>query len=357
MQISSIAFSLFLFACVDIVQSGRDFYKILGVPRNAKKDQIKSAYRLKAKEFHPDLNKDNPKAKEIFQDVSNAYEVLKDDKKRRIYDKSGEEGLRNDGGGDPFKASGFSNIFGSFFNFGGDNDDQRDSGPVRGGDVEMNLYVTLEELYNGDVIEMIRVKPSKEAARGTRKCNCRMEVRTVQTGPGRFQMIQEQVCDECPNYKYVPKESVLEIDILPGFPDNHIIYVDGEGEPHVDGENGDLKLKVNVVRHKTFERKGDDLYTNMTITLLDALLGFETEIAHLDKQKVRVVKTGKTTSPGEIMKIPNKGMPRFRSSGSYYGDLYITFSINMPRFIDQSVGEELRKILGQESQQFTKNML
>lgn len=179
---------------------GRDFYKILGVNRGANTNQIKKAYRKLAKEMHPDRNPDDPTANERFQDLGAAYEALSDPDKRKLYDKCGEECLNKEGGGggggDPF-----SSFFGDFgFNFfGGEHGGEREAN--RGADVVIDLWVTLEELYLGNFVELTRNKPVMKPAKGTRKCNCRQEMVTRQMGPGRFQMTQQQVCDECPNVK------------------------------------------------------------------------------------------------------------------------------------------------------------
>jgi DnaJ family protein B protein 11 len=179
----------------------RDFYKILGINRNANTNQIKKAYRKLAKELHPDQNKNDPKAQEKFQDLAAAYETLIDPEKRKIYDKHGEEGVQKNAnmGGDPNDA--FASFFGDFFHFGGDGGHQDRNQRPRGGDIVMDLYVSLEEVYSGNFIEIVRQKPVAKPAPGTRKCNCRLEMRTIQMGPGRFQMSQEQVCDDCPNIK------------------------------------------------------------------------------------------------------------------------------------------------------------
>lgn len=119
--------------------------------------------------------------------------------KRKIYDRHGEEGVQKNANmgeaQDPF-----ASFFGDFFGGGGERE-ERNQRP-RGGDVVMDLFVSLEEVYTGNFIEIVRYKPVPKPAPGNRKCNCRMEMRTIQMGPGRFQMSQEQVCDDCPNYKY-----------------------------------------------------------------------------------------------------------------------------------------------------------
>ncbi|RWS07579.1 hypothetical protein B4U79_05194, partial [Dinothrombium tinctorium] len=143
--------------------------------------------------MHPDKNKDDPKAAEKFQELACAYEVLADDEKRKVYNTHGEEGLKKDnmGGSDPF--SSFFGDFG-FFGFGGSENEKRET--PKGGDVVMELWVTLEELYNGNFVELVRSKNAFRPTSGTRKCNCRAEMVTRQLGPGRYQMMQQNVCDD-----------------------------------------------------------------------------------------------------------------------------------------------------------------
>lgn len=193
----------------------RNYYDTLGVKADASKNDIKKAYRKRAGELHPDKNPDDPDAAVKFQELGAAYEVLSDDDKRRKYDECGEECVKRDigmDGSDPF-----ASFFGDFgFNFGGDDRRQRDT--PKGGTIVMDLYVTLEELYNGNFVEVssdvadsatvyqsidesncwiplqiTRNKPVLKPASGTRKCNCRQEMVTRNMGPGRFQMIQQTV--------------------------------------------------------------------------------------------------------------------------------------------------------------------
>lgn len=191
----------------------------MGVSRGATINQIKKAYRKLAKELHPDKNKDDTEATKKFQDLGAAYEVLSDAEKRKTYDKYGEEGLKQDsfgGGGDPFAS--FFGDFG-FFDFGGGGGRQGERETPKGGDVVMKLWVTLEELYTGNFVEVVRNKVVYRPASGTRKCNCRQEMVTRQLGPGRFQMMQQQICDECPNVKLVNEEKTLEVEIEAGMQD------------------------------------------------------------------------------------------------------------------------------------------
>ncbi|ESP01907.1 hypothetical protein LOTGIDRAFT_138864 [Lottia gigantea] len=327
----------------------RDFYSILGVSKSANTNQIKRAYRKLAKEHHPDKNKDDPDAERRFQDLGAAYEVLSDADKRKIYDRHGEEGLsKSDTHGDPF-----SSFFGDFgFGFGGNQEQET----PRGGDVLMDLEVTLEELYSGNFVEVIRYKPVAKPAKGTRKCNCRNEMVTTQLGPGRFQMSQQQVCDECPNVRFVPEERILEIEIEPGMRDGQIYPFVAEGEPHIDGEPGDLKFKIKQAKHKKFERRGDDLYTNVTISLVDAMVGFEMEINHLDNHRVHVSRD-KITWPGARLRKSGEGMPNYENN-NVKGALYITFDVEFPKgSLTEEQRQALKELLGQESKQTVYNGL
>lgn len=347
--------ALVLSCCIQIL-AGRDFYAILGVSRDASKNQIKRAYRKLAMKWHPDKNKEDPKAQERFQDLSSAYEVLADDEKRKVYDRHGEEGLKNmqQGGGDGFDP--FSSFFGGFgFHFEGSQRGGEREVP-RGSDIHMDLHVTLEELYSGNFVEVLRIKPVTQTVPGTRKCNCRQEMRTTQLGPGRFQMSPVDICDECPAVTYVTKEKLLEVEVEPGMRDGQEYPFVAEGEPHIDGEPGDLKFIIREQRHDRFQRKGDDLYTNVTVALIDALNGFEMDIDHLDGHKVHIVRE-KITWPGARIKKKEEGMPNYENNHEK-GDLFITFDVEFPRGgMSESEKEALKTILKQQSQQKVYNGL
>jgi len=351
--------ALILLSCFLAVQSaGRDFYKILGIKRDATEREVKKAYRKLAKKWHPDMNKDNPKAAERFQDLGAAYEVLSDAEKRKTYDKHGEEGVKKMGGfGEGGGFDPFESFFGGFgFSFGGGQQKQGQRETPKGGNVVMDLEVTLEELYTGDFIEVLRAKPVAEETTGTRKCNCRMEMKTTSLGPGRFQMSQEEVCDSCPNKKYIVKDQLLEIEIEPGMTDGQEYPFVNEGEPHLDGEPGDLIFKIKELKHKTFERRKDDLFTNVTISLIDALTGFDMEITHLDGHKVKVHRD-KITWHGAKVKKKGEGMPNYHDNLKK-GSLTITFDVEFPKGeLNDEEKEGLKKILNQESKQKIYNGL
>ncbi|XP_065352807.1 dnaJ homolog shv [Cloeon dipterum] len=328
------------------VIAGRDFYSILGVSKSANTNQIKKAYRKMAKELHPDHNKDDPDANTKFSDLGAAYEVLSDPEKRELYDKCGEECVKKDGnmgGHDPF-----SSFFGDFgFHFGAEQHNERNEIP-RGANVVMEMSVSLEELYSGNFVEITRNKHVIKPASGTRKCNCRQEMVTRHLGPGRFQMTQQQVCDECPNVKLVNEERTLEVEIEPGMVDGQEQKFVAEGEPHLDGEPGDLILKIRTAPHSRFERRGDDLYTNITISLQDALVGFNLEIEHLDGHKVTVSRD-KVTWPGARIRKKGEGMPNYENN-NLQGTLFITFDVEFPKTeLSSDDKEAIKKILNQSS--------
>ncbi|XP_026468309.1 dnaJ homolog shv-like [Ctenocephalides felis] len=327
-----------------LASAGRDFYSILKVSRSATLNEIKKAYRKQAKELHPDKNKNDPDAASKFQDLGAAYEVLSDADKRKKYDRCGEECLKKDGmmnNQDPF-----ASFFGDFgFHF--DTGDQRHETP-KGANIVMDLTVSLEELYNGNFVEITRNKPVIKPASGTRKCNCRQEMVTRNLGPGRFQMIQQTVCDECPNVKLVNEERTLEVEIELGMVDGQETRFMAEGEPHLDGDPGDLIIKIKTAPHSKFERRGDDLYTNITLSLQDALTGFTMDITHLDGHKV-TIQRDKVTWPGARIRKKGEGMPNYEDN-NLHGTLYITFDVEFPKqeFTDEQK-QQIRDLLNQAS--------
>merc|ERR1740128_610465 len=343
------------------VLGGRDFYKILGVNRKADTNTIKKAYRKLAKQMHPDKNPDDPTASEKFQDLGVAYETLKDPDSRKIYDQGGEEALQKNergGGGDPFSSffgGGGGSPFDDFFGFGGGQGGGEREIP-KGANIVIDLWVSLEELYVGNFVEMTHNKPVMKPAKGTRKCNCRQEMVTRSLGPGRFQMTQQQVCDDCPNVKFVTEEHLLEVEIESGMMDGMEHKFVSEGEPHMDGEPGDLVLQIKTRPHPKFERRGDDLYTNVTISLVDALSGFEMDIVHLDGHKVHVSRE-KITWPGARIRKKGEGMPNYENN-NLFGTLYVTFDVEFPKGeINPEHKEQIKEILQQDSKAAAYNGL
>jgi len=350
--INMVSIILLVVLLVVDVFGGRDFYKILGVRRNADTNTIKKAYRKLAKEMHPDKNPDDPEANDKFQDLGVAYETLRDPDTRKIYDQGGEEALQKHergggGGGDPFSSFfGGGSPFDDFFGFGGGQQGGEREIP-KGANIDIDIWVTLEELYVGNFVELTHNKPVMRPAKGTRKCNCRQEMVTRSLGPGRFQMTQQQVCDDCPNVKFVSEEHHLEVEVEPGMMDGMEHKFHAEGEPHMDGEPGDLVLQIRTRPHPKFERRGDDLYTNVTISLVDALSGFEMDIEHLDGHKVHVSRE-KITWPGARVRKKGEGMPNYENN-NLYGTMYVTFDVAFPKGeLSEQDKQAVSKILNQD---------
>lgn len=294
--------------------------------------------------LHPDKNLNDPEATEKFSQLRNAYEVLSDERMRKDYDRCGEKCVKKDSmaaGHDPF-----ASFFGDFgFHFD-DSSGQKEM--PKGGTIVLDLYVSLEELYNGNFVQVTRNKPVIKPAQGTRQCNCRQEMITKQLGPGRFQMMQQNICDECPNVKMVTEENMLEIEIELGMKDGQETKFTAEGEPHIDGEPGDLIFKIKTSPHDVFERRGDDLYTNLTISLQDALVGFKTEIVQLDGRKI-LIERDTVTWPGAKIRKKGEGMPNYENN-NLHGNLIITIDVQFPKnsFTEQDK-EDLKRIFSQNS--------
>lgn len=340
MKVSPSLWILCLLLTVVLEVLAKDYYKILGVKRTATTKEIKRAYRKLALKYHPDRNAGDKESEKKFQELGAAYEALSDTEKREIYDREGEEGLQKrqnhggGGGGDPF-----SSFFGGF-GFGFDQGQGNNERP-RGADVTVTLEATLEEIYNGEFVEIVRYKPVTKEAPGKRRCNCRMEMRTNMMGGGQFQLFQEEVCDKCANKKFVTEERRLEIEIEVGVNHDHKYKFGGEGEPHIDGDPGDLIFKVHELKHSIFERRGNDLYTNISISLQESLTGFKVEIPHLDGRKV-VIERKAITPYGLIIRKQGEGMPLF-SDNNKHGDLFVTIDVVFPK--QKFTDEQRQKII------------
>lgn len=281
---------LHLFALLVSVAHAEDFYKLLGISRSATAKEIKKAYRQKSLEFHPDKNKAEGAA-EKFAEINRAYEVLTDEEKRNIYDKYGEQGLkdheqRGGGGGGGFHG-GFEDFFGGF-NFGGR---QRRDQEQRTPSVDIPLELTLEQLYKGDIFEVQYVrqvlclkwemcmKPAPDCqGPGVR-------VRRQQLAPGFVQQVQQHDdrcvargkmwlsnCSDCPR-KTEPEKIELTIDLNKGMRPNERITFEGVTDEKPGYLPGDLNFVVFEKPHDQYHRDGDHLYTTMEIPLVDALVG------------------------------------------------------------------------------------
>ncbi|MCE2748664.1 MAG: molecular chaperone DnaJ [Rhodobacter sp.] len=337
----------------------RDFYEILGVPRTASAEELKKAYRSKAKELHPDRNSDNPAAEAQFKEVNEAYDTLKDAEKKAAYDRYGHaafEGGRGAGGGGGAGqgdfASAFSDVFedlfGDFMGGRGGAGGGR-SRAQRGSDLRYNLRVSLEDAFGG-IQKTINVPASVacEVCRGTGAeggaepvtcptCSGMGKVRAQQgfftvertcptcAGMGR---IIKNPCRACGGAGRTEKERALSVNIPAGVETGTRIRLAGEGEAGLrGGPAGDLYIFIEVKDHPLFQRDGVHLFCRVPVSITTAALGGEVEVPTIDGGKSRVkVPAGSQT--GKQMRLRAKGMPALRGGGS--GDMLIELAVETP---------------------------
>lgn len=347
----------------------RDYYEILGLPREASEAEIKKAYRRLARDHHPDANPDDPDAEERFKELTEAYEVLSNPESRRAYDTYGHQipraGAGTRGAADPF--GGFQDIFEAFFGdrFGSPSGGSFFGGshaPSRGSDVEVEVEVTLKEAASG-VEREVNVQTVKECsvcdgAGGTRTRQCGTcggmgAVRTVresffgqmvstQTCPtcsGSGKMI-EVVCENCRGSGRVSVVTAQSIRIPAGIEDGMRIRISEAGNTgERGGPSGDLYVKVRVGDDPELIRDGDDLIHRMRINFVEASLGTEVEVPTLEGTTEVRIEPG--TQPGATLTLRGEGMPRLKRRGR--GDLKVLVDVMVPTRISAEQRELLKR--------------
>lgn len=341
----------------------RDYYKILGVTRNASEEEIKKAYRKVAMQYHPDRNPGDKEAEENFKIASEAYEVLRDPQKKEIYDHYGIEGLRGTGftgfrGFEDIFAS-FGDIFEGFFGFG--TTGRHRSRPRQGADLRYDLRISFYEAAFGREDEIdIPKKVTCEACNGSGskpgthpvQCpNCRGTGQvtrsqgffTISTtcgqchGEGKY--IQHP-CKECRGSGWVRKNKKIKIKIPPGVDTGSKLRIRGEGEEgERGGPPGDLFVVINVEPHEFFVRDGDDIECKIPISFSQAALGADIEIPTLNGKKNLSIPRG--TENGEILRIKGEGFPKIRGYGR--GDLIVQIFVKTPKNLTKRQEEILRE--------------
>lgn len=354
----------------------RDFYDVLGVGRSASAEEIKKAYRQKAKELHPDRNKDNPGAEAAFKEVNEAYDALKDPDKKAAYDRFGHAafeggmgaagargaGARGYAGGDFASAFSdvFDDLFGDFMRGGGGGGGR--SRAARGSDLRYNLRVTLEEAFKG-VQKTITVPTSVacSACSGTGAeggaepvtcptCNGMGKVRAQQgfftvertcpTCGGLGQMIKNP-CKVCAGAGRVEKDRALSVNIPAGVETGTRIRLAGEGEAGLrGGPSGDLYIFIEVAEHAIFQRDGVNLFCRVPLSITTAALGGEVEVPTIDGGRSRV-KVPPGAQSGKQMRLRGKGMPALR--GAVSGDMFIELAVETPVNLTARQKELLRE--------------
>ena len=356
-----------------------DFYEVLGVPKDATKEQIKDTYRKLAMQFHPDRNK-SPEAEEKFKQISEAYAVLSDDQKRQQYDTLGKQGFdqryteedifrgadfndifRDIGGG-----GGFSDIFRMFFGGGGFGEQRYAERVNRGQDLLYELNITLEEAARGvqKEIEVPRTERcdvcgGSGAAPGSQaricpRCNGQGRVQTmrrsafgtfVQVAPcpecrGKGRII-ETPCRNCRGSGLVNKRRKITVNIPVGIDEGYQLRLRGEGNMAGDGgEPGDLYVLVHIIPNELFTRDDENLHYVLIISYPQAVLGAEVQVPTLEGPTGLRIPAG--TQAGEVMRLRGRGMPRFRGYGK--GDLLIRVGISVPEKITDKQRELLEQL-------------
>ncbi|SIS87364.1 molecular chaperone DnaJ [Phaeovulum vinaykumarii] len=339
----------------------RDFYEVLGVARGASADEIKKAYRKKAKELHPDRNKDDADAEARFKEVNEAYDVLKDAEKKAAYDRFGHAAFEGGmGGGGPRGgyagqgdfASAFSDVFedlfGDFMGGRGGPGGPR-SRASRGSDLRYNLRISLEEAFKG-VQKTITVPGSSActACNGTGAeggaepvtcptCSGMGKVRaqngffTVERACptcGGVGQVVKNPCRSCQGTGRIEKDRQLAVNIPAGVETGTRIRLAGEGEAGLrGGPTGDLYIFIEVREHAIFQRDGQTLFCRVPVSMASAALGGEVEVPTIDGGKSRV-KIPSGSQSGRQMRLRGKGMPALRGTG--VGDMVIELAVETP---------------------------
>jgi len=326
----------------------KDYYKILGVARGASADEIKKAFRKLARKYHPDVNPGDKKAEEKFKEINEAYEVLSDPDKRKKYDTLGPNwqeqfgpsfsGTRRSsaygGRGTPFdfdpNSPGFSDFFEALFGRSGQagaRGGSRSGPDMRrrtGDNIEQPVEVTLQEAYLG----------------GSRTFNIQStEVCSTCKGTGE---LGGKLCPICSGQGVIPRNKRIQVKIPAGVDNGSKIRVAGEGQPGIGGgPRGDLFLVISVKSDPAFERKGDDLYTDVEVELVKAMLGGEVPVPVPDGRKL-ILTIPSETQNNRTFRLAGKGMPRLRGEGN--GNLYARVKVVLPMRLSSEERELFEKL-------------
>jgi molecular chaperone DnaJ len=320
---------------------GKDYYAILGVGRSAPEKEIKQAYRRLARKYHPDVNPGDKAAEAKFKEINEAYEVLSDPEKRKKYDSYGDQWQNADqfakagqgaqwdfGKGGAYTTFDFGDlgdlggIFGGAFQgFGSGPATARR--PARARSLEHPVEVTLEEAYHGTkrVIQLQAEEPC-----------------SVCGGSGKAGRAR---CSTCGGSGRLLRPKRLEVKIPPGVGDGSRVRIAGQGSQSYDGAKGDIYLVVKILPHRIFERKGDDLYVDVPVSLTAAMLGGEVGVPTL-KGKV-ALKVPPETQNGKVFRLSGQGMPHLNDSAR--GDMFAKVSVVLPSKLtpqEKQLFEQLR---------------
>lgn len=354
----------------------QDYYETLGVAKNASADELKKAYRKLAMKYHPDQNKDSKEAEAKFKEISEAYDVLKDEQKRAAYDRFGKaafDGSMGAGGFGGGAAGGmgagfgafsdiFEDMFGDMMGAGGGRAGGR-SANMRGSDIQYTMEITLEDAFLGkEATVKIPINDTcdkcsgngTESGKGAEECpTChgsgRMRAqqgfftieRTCTTCNGTGSVIKD-ACKKCAGSGRIRKEKTLKVQIPKGIDSGRRIRLAGEGEAGMRGAPaGDLYVLVAIKPHKLFKRDGANLYCRVPIPMTMATLGGEIQVPSIDGSR-NSVKVSSGTQTGQQLRLKGKGMNVMRSDA--FGDLFIEIFVETPVNLNSKQKDLLKKL-------------
>ena len=349
----------------------RDYYEVLGVDKKATDEEIKRAYRKKAKECHPDLHPDDKDAVERFKELNEANEVLSDPDKRARYDQFGFEDPMSGMGGNPFSGGfdfggmgGMGDIFDQLFNGGMGSRMNRNQGPVAGNDLRYELRITFEEaakgceksfeIYRNELCDTCKGSGAKPGSAPKTCPTCKgagqirtssgwmTTVRTCPTCGGTGKVIEDK-CSGCGGTGRVRRKRTVTVKVPAGIDNGQTIIMNGQGEPGLrGGPNGDLYITVGVKPHKLFKREGYNLLLDFPISFTQAALGADVEVPTLSGPVKYRIPEG--TQPGTEFRIKGSGIQQLRGSGK--GDLILNIKVEIPKRLNNKQKELLREFDG-----------
>lgn len=352
-----------------------DLYALLGVDRGASDDEIKSAYRRKARELHPDRTGGDPEAEARFKEVSLAYEVLRDPERRARYDRFGPEGVDPSMGGmaDAFFGGGLSDIFDAFF--GGAAAGRRRAGPVRGADAEVVLEIEMREAVFGAAREVAVEQPvtcgtcaGSGARPGTTAVRCpdcqgtgelrrvRQSIlgQVVTASPcARCQGLGEAIaspCHDCRGEGRRLEQRTFTVEVPAGVDEGSTLRLTGRGPAGPrGGPAGDLYVHIAVVPDPRFARQGDDLHVVLPVSMTQAALGCAVELETFEGAETITVAPG--TQSGHVLRLRGRGVPHVRGRGR--GDLLVEVAVQTPTDLSHEQEELLRRLAAERGEQVT----
>ncbi len=355
-----------------IVANKRDYYDVLGLPRGASADDVKSAYRRLAKQYHPDVNREAG-AEDKFKEINEAYAVLSDDQKRAAYDRYGHAGVSGSGFGAPDYANfGVEDIFESFFgSFGGMRSGTARRAPRRGPDLRHDLTISFEEAISGvdkdieftrdELCPACKGSGAEPGTSPTRCATCKGtgEVRQVRqtflgsmvsattcpTCRGTGEVIASP-CHTCRGRTQVQQTRRRTVAIPAGVDTGTRVRIPGEGEPGVNGgPHGDLYVFLNVAPHKYFRRQGDDIVLEVAINMALAALGGEVQVPTVNGAEKLKIPAG--TQPGTVFQMRGKGVPHLQRGGR--GDMHVVVTVATPTHLNGEQKKLLKDLARQLS--------